>query len=607
MVKLDLPLFLFACSLATSAGLRAQDAVLSSSITDAATGKPVPCVVCITDANGKSVTENASFKGGFRCPGSFRKTLPPGHTQVRVARGLETERITRDVELVAGQETHLAIQLERRVNLRERGWFAGDSHVHMIHGERDLPVEFDFVALTARSEDLQYLSLGQSWQVENPTPEELERELGGQSTPDCQLRWGMEAPKNYYRGDVGRCLGHCWLLSAKGRTAGNLDVIRLLTEASAADYESQKPVFANFESHELIHAQGGAVFYTHPLRWWMGSWGGQGGYPRSDRMRLSNMAAELPLDTVIGPTFDGLDVITSGGEIEANEKAFALWAMLLNHGYRVAPTASSDACFDRPGGGVPGSARTYTFLPDGFSWDAVSRATAAGRTFVTTGPLVLASLNGKPPGISLPAGDTPFELRIEAWSSGKETGGLRSIQILRNGQVFRQIALNPAPTSYETVLPIRETESAWYCVRVFGSVPSQRASTGAFFIDQAPASPPSPTLAHVQIRVVDARSGAPLPATLTEVACVGSYVREGKRHSVENGSATVSMPATLRLRAESPGHVAVTLSPVLDFPPLQKSITDVQDKDLLDWQTYEKLRALLGECSLTFSLEPSIK
>jgi len=45
-----------------------------------------------------------------------------------------------------------------------------------------------------------------------------------------------------------------------------------------------------------------------------------------------------------------------------------LWALLLNHGYRLAATASSDACFDRPGGGVPGSARTYTYLPNGFSW-----------------------------------------------------------------------------------------------------------------------------------------------------------------------------------------------------------------------------------------------
>lgn len=589
--------------LVTGNALLAQDALLSAVITDAVTGQGTPCTVSITDSKGKPVTGNASFSGGFRCPGSFKKALPPGRTQIRVTRGFETERAIRDVMLVAGQETQVAIQLQRRVNLRARAWFAGDSHVHMIHGERNLRVDFDFVALTARSEDLHYLSLGQAWEMANPVPEELDRELDARSTADCQLRWGMEAPKNYYRGDAGRCLGHCWLLSAKGRTADNQDVIQLLTEASAGDYQSHKPVFANFESQELIRAQGGAVFYTHPLRWWMGSWGGQGGYPKVDNMRISNMAAELPLDTVIGPTFDGLDVITSGGELEANEKAFALWAMLLNHGYRVAATASSDACFDRPGGAVPGSARTYTYLPDGFSWPAVAQATAAGHTFVSTGPLVLAAMNGTPPGSSLPAGEAPFELSIEAWSSGKDAGGLRAIDVIRNGQIFRHIALESAPVSHATKLTFHEPESAWYCVRAFGSGPLQRAITGAFFIDKVPFRPNPPTLAHVQVRVVDAQSGAPLSATLTEVACLGHFIREGKRHAASSGFAAVSIPATLRLRAESPGYAAKTLSPVLDFPPLQSSITGLQDTDLLDWSTFEHMRSRLSGCALTFELE----
>ncbi len=136
----------------------------------------------------------------------------------------------------------------------------------------------------------------------------------------------------------------------RGRTPEGADVIRLLLEASAADYESQKPSLANFESHALIHAQGGTVFYTHPARWWTGSWGGQGIYPKREKMRVSNMAVELPLDTLAGPTFDGMDIITGSDEFAADQKSFQIWSLLLNHGYRVAATASSDACFDRPGG-----------------------------------------------------------------------------------------------------------------------------------------------------------------------------------------------------------------------------------------------------------------
>jgi hypothetical protein len=80
---------------------------------------------------------------------------------------------------------------------------------------------------------------------------------------------------------------------------------------------------------------------SHPLRWWWGAWGGQGGYPRVERMRVSNLATELPLDTLLGPTYDGLDIITGAGEFEAKAGAFELWCLLLNHGYRLAGTGSS--------------------------------------------------------------------------------------------------------------------------------------------------------------------------------------------------------------------------------------------------------------------------
>ena len=102
-----------------------------------------------------------------------------------------------------------------------------DSHVHMLHGERTVPVDFDYVALTAKAEDLQYMSLAQAWNLDDPTPERLEGELGRRSTPDCSLTWNLEAPKNYYRGDAGRCLGHCWTIGVRGRTREGRDVIHM--------------------------------------------------------------------------------------------------------------------------------------------------------------------------------------------------------------------------------------------------------------------------------------------------------------------------------------------------------------------------------------------
>jgi len=603
-----LALCLVSASHAAPAADNDTSAVLRGTITDAETGALIACTVTITDSAGKIVTESDALKGGFRCEGTFEKHLSPGLTKIRVTRGFETRALNNEVLLLPGAATNVAFKLERTVNLRQRGWFAGDSHAHMIHGERTLPVDFGFVALTARAEDLHYLSLTHAWQMSDPTPEKLDTALARHSTPTSVLTWNIESPKNYYKGDAGRCLGHCWSVGVRGRTAEGADVIPLLLRASAADYESSKPTFANFETHQLIHAQGGAVFYTHPLRWWTGPWGGQGGYPKQERMRVSNMAVELPLDTLLGPTYDGLDVFTSGGEAAANDKAFQLWALLLNHGYRIAATGSSDACFDRPGGAVPGSARTYTHLDEPFSLAALAKATAAGRTFATTGPLLLTDMAGLPPGSSVPADGKDRLLRIEAWPSGKDTSGLQQVEIFRNGKSLRTETFMPPLAAWQTNLVLRETESSWYCVRVSGGPQGGRAVSGAFFFDPAPHRPPPPAACRVRVKVIDAVTGHPLEATLTEVTGAASAVpHDSAHHTVTGGQGVLEIPGTVRLRAEARGYTPLTLSPIYDCPALVEAITRLEDNDLLNWETFERFRALLACPELTFKLETSTR
>ena len=593
----------FLLALLPALGLFGASAELTVTIKQASTGSLAPCDVSITDAEGHLVIENESFKSGFRSSGHFTKTLPVGPTQIRVSRGFETQVISTNLELSSGS-TELVLKLQRVVELRRRGWYSSDSHVHMLHGERTLPVTFDDVALAARAADLEYLSLAQAWTIEHPTPEVLENQLRGRSSPDCILTWNLEAPKNYYKGDAGRCLGHCWNVGMRGRTREGLNVIDLLLDASAWDYESSKPTYANFESHQLIHTQGGAVFYTHPARWWIGPWGGKGGYPKRERMRVSNMAVELPLDTLIGPTFDGLDILTGSGEQAANAKSFEIWSMLLNHGYRLAATASSDACFDRPGGAIPGVVRTYTFIPDGFSLSKLTQATVAGRTFVTSGPLLLASIDQKPPGTVFHSGSAQRNLFIEGWASGLDPGGLSRLEVLRNGKLFKELSFKPHLAQVQTNLLIQESKNAWYCVRLFGSDPkTQTAVSGAFYFPDKNTRPPASIPAQVHLRVLDKVSGAPISATITEVTFEGTVGQDGKRHWLKSGEANLKVPGTARLRAESKGHRALILSPILDCPEIIQSITSLYDTDLVDWKTFETIQNQLSRIELVFRLE----
>ena len=594
------------CVLCATLPSAAQDAILQATVRDEFTGQPSACTVAITDAKGHLLTETDSFKTGFRCEGQFTKKLPPGTTRIRITRGFETRFLEQELDLKPASTNELTFILRRICDLRKRGWYGGDSHVHMLHGERTVPVSFDFVALTARAEDLQYLSLAQAWEIADPTPEALETELRPRSRPDCMLTWNLEAPKNYYKGDARRCLGHCWNLGLSGRTAEGSNVINMLQEASAWDYESQKPTYANFESHQLIHKQGGAVFYTHPERWWTGSWGGRGGYPKVDRMRVSNMAVELPLDTILGPTFDGLDVITGPGEAEANEKAFQLWVMLLNHGYRIAATGSSDACFDRPGGAAPGVPRTYTFVSDGFSLPKITRATAAGHTFVTTGPLLVATLDGQPPGSSFGLGTRQHTLAVEAWAAGESAEGLERMDVLRDGETFRQYVFSDHPDSIRTNFNFQEENQHWYCVRLWESGPKRmQAITSAFYFGEGSPVPASAAIVHVKI--LDGISGQLQKGTVTEVTFFGTIGRDGKRHTLSTGEERLQVPGTVRLRAEAPGYEPVILSPVLDNSALVNMVTSLSDTNLLEWKTFEEMRQKLAGVEMEFKLRRAEK
>ena len=346
----------------------------------------------------------------------------------------------------------------------------------------------------------------------------------------------------------------------------------------------------------------GLSSYSHPARWWTGSWGGQGGYPKVDRMRISNMAVELPLDTLLGPTYDGLDIITGPGEFEANAKAFEIWCLLLNHGYRIAATGSSDACFDRPGGGVPGMPRTYTFVPGEFSLAKAAKAIAAGRTFVTTGPLLIATIDQNPPGSAFSAGPKTRVLSIEAWASGRDSGALKRIEVLRNGQVWREFTLKGKPGSIQTNLNLLEQETSWYCVRVFGPE-RQTAVSGAFYFADKSHRPPQPMRAQVRAQVLDAETGVRLAAVLTEVTFSGTVAREGRRHRLQTGEARFYVPGTARLRAEARGYAPMTLSPFLDSPDLVKTVTTFSEQDLSNWQSFDQLKRQLDNVDLVFRLQ----
>ena len=154
---------------------------------------------------------------------------------------------------------------------------------------------------------------------------------------------------------------------------------------------------------------------------------------------------------------------------------FQSYYALLNCGFRMRPTAGT-ASGVHP---VPlGFGRVYVHLPGGFSYEKWMQGLNAGRSFVTTGPMLMIEVDGRPPGATIRAqGDGRRTCRITGTTIAARP--LRPMEIVVNGRIVRRVALANRKTpqgGYESPIDARvELEgSSWIAIRVFEERPDRR-------------------------------------------------------------------------------------------------------------------------------------
>lgn len=579
----------------------AWPATVAGRIVDAESGLVIPATVVIRTRDGKIIADHPSYRGGFRCDGNFEKEVPPGDTTIIITRGFDYIPVQSRIVIRDGVRHVERFVLHRRSPLRKDGWYASDHHAHMIHGERTTLVDFPYVALAGRAEGLDFLSVAQMWNVPQVSPEELDRATRAVSTSNFKLIWNIEEPKNYFRGDASTCLGHGWTVNMRGRTRDGRDAIAELLEMNTHDYESEKPPYSNFESHELIHSLGGIVSYSHPARFWRGKWGGSGIYPVEENKFISNMAQELPFDTLVGPTYDSIDILMQPQEKGANAEALKLWFLLLDRGYHIAASASSDATFDNPGRGVPGKVRMYTRIEGKPDLGKVAAAIKSGRSFVTSGPLLVLGIAGHGSGdvVTLPAQGQKGHIR--AWADR-----LARVELIRNGNVIRSFNVPEGQSEFTTQFEVNETGGrAWYIARCYGADDMQVAITNPIWFEPRGWQPPQPVPAHVTGSIRDAGTGKPLDGSVEVVRMVGKEPVVLSRSQFGGGKFEVTTSGTARLRVHVPGYRPLTRSIFLDYSPLLKTATALRPGQLTDWKTFENVKELLGNVALEFRMEPA--
>lgn len=400
----------------------------------------------------------------------FVARLPPGEYTFRIERGKE---YLPDIQRVkVGKESlQRTFRLRRWINMAERGWYSGDTHVH-----RSLE-ELPNVML---AEDLNVALPLTYWVTQSGT---AATDTNGHSA--SKSNGLMHVDRNH----VIYPLNTEYEIASVDHRRHLLGAVLALNHREPLDV-AVPPVG---ELAAAVHRQGGLLdLDKHSWPWSLMT------VPIMDvdLFELANnhmwqthfALQDWTLDTAA--PFMNLET-TDEGFTEAGwiDFGFQTYYLLLNCGFRMRVSAGT-ASGVHP---VPlGFGRVYVHLPDGFDYDQWIAGLDEGRTFVTTGPMLDVQFNGLPPGHTFRL-DSSASARVHLTGTAESMHPLGRIEIVKNGKPFQVLSPSNAEkasggyaSDIDCVVDL--DSSSWLAVRCFEAHPDNRvrfAHTNPVFVDIA--------------------------------------------------------------------------------------------------------------------------
>jgi putative membrane-bound dehydrogenase-like protein len=436
---------------------------LNVAIVDAATGKPALCRVNVVGADGnfyqpKENTLSAYSLTGkwpdtlagnrpskapiryfgrfFYTQGTFSVDVPQGPVRIEVWKGFEYRPEMLSTHVSAGQQSDVRLTIARTAPMTPLGWHSGDSHLHLKRAsDADDETIFDLL----EAEDINFGSIlcyNETNTYPGVMPELATPQLRGLGVKSIRRR------------------GNCQIVSGqeyRNVVYGHLNLFlrdHLVLDGQQLD-PNLGPVFGTIgaETQKL----GGYAFHAH------------GGY-----------ALEIWADLVQGAT-NGVELLQFG-----IYRGIGLdgWYHVLNAGFRFPAIGASDY----PACRKLGDCRTYVHIGGEPNFKDWFGGAAAGRSFVTTGPLVLLEVDGKRPGDTIDVqGAVPHKVRARV-RVRSETAPVTDVQLIVNGRVARELKVPPAAGAGQWIEldePLTLNDSSWIAARAFSVAPSGSADAEA--------------------------------------------------------------------------------------------------------------------------------
>jgi hypothetical protein len=380
--------------------------------------------------------------------------LLPGRYTFTVERGKEFFPETREV-VVEGGLPKLTFRLRRWVDMAELGWFSGDTHNH-----RD-PTELPGTML---AEDVNVALPMVDWTtVSTIAPSSSGRGFQG-NFGDAPVR--IDATHVWHPRNTE------YEIFQTGNSNHMLGAVLILNHRTRFD----RPVFPLAGIAEKARAEGALLdLEKHNWPWSVAL------VPllKVDLFELANnhhWETEYAVRNwaVPAPAWMGLSGSGTETELDWTLYGFQTYYALLNCGFRMRPAAGT-ANGVHP---VPlGFSRVYVHLDGPFNFDSWMRGLAAGRSFVTTGPMIFAKVEDQWPGETFTATNQLKDYRLDCTVRSEQP--LESIELIVNGLVTQRIEPQNKQTnlgSFETGISIRFSPNgtSWLAWRCFEKRPGKR-------------------------------------------------------------------------------------------------------------------------------------
>jgi hypothetical protein len=348
----------------------------------------------------------------FYADGTVSIRLEPGRYRISATKGIEYRVARADLNVTAGREHGVILDLVRWVDLPSEGWYGADDHLHI---PRPAPRFDRSIATWMQAEDIHVASLLQMGLARDVhvTPQRRFGEPSVHRAGNTLLVSGQENPRTHM-------LGHSIVLGAREWIDFPDSYLRYDRFWSAA--------------HDLGAVNGYAHWALAGAEEGLAVWGHRG-------------------------IVDFIEVLNLGFA------RYERWYEALNLGIRIGPTAGTDyPCLPS----LPGRERFYTRLDGELDYRTWLEAVRRGRTFVTNGPVIELAIEGAGPGdeLRIPA---PATVRIAGRVRfDPERDNVTRLELIRAGDLVHVVEDPAAPGRIGVETEVAVGESTWFALRAVG-------------------------------------------------------------------------------------------------------------------------------------------